>query len=197
MIRLPMVAWIGNAAAALCGRWGSVSQQAREARCSRQTVYEHARRVKQALAQIHQGGPALEELQRDNARLRQENQRLQEAQEKAILFPEAKQQEFTAIASAMGVSLEQIRQLLSIVLPENRCPSRSKLGRWLTASAARAGEILEVLDQASQWLVRVLALDEIFLGCKPVLVGVEPASMAWMFHRTQRDLTCSATVNPS
>src|SRR6516162_2529442 len=49
MRKLSVVTWIGNAAAVLWGRWGDVSRQAETAGCSRQTVYQHARRVQQAV----------------------------------------------------------------------------------------------------------------------------------------------------
>ena len=45
MARLPIVSWIGNAAAVLVGGWGAVSRQAQAAGCSRQTAYDHAEKV--------------------------------------------------------------------------------------------------------------------------------------------------------
>lgn len=187
MFKLPVPSLIGNAAAVLCGGRGSVSQRAREAGCSRQTVYQHAARIEQAVEQIHQGGPTPEELQQENTQLREENQQLRQALEEATLLPVEKQQEFTATASAMGVSLTQIFQLLAILLPASQCPSRSKLGRWVADAADRAGQVLQVLDAACRPLLVALALDEIFLGRKPVLVGVEPASMAWVLGQKADD----------
>jgi hypothetical protein len=54
------------------------------------------------------------------------------------------------------------------------------VGRWLQAAAAQAGRLLVVLDLACQTRVRVLCLDEIFLHREPVLMAIEPHSMAWM-----------------
>lgn len=51
MPKLPLRTWIGNAYAALCGRHGDVTRQAHDAACSRQTVYDHAAKVEDALAQ--------------------------------------------------------------------------------------------------------------------------------------------------
>src|SRR2546425_193769 len=46
--------------------------------------------------------------------------------------------------------------------------------------AAQAGRLLVVLDLACQARVRGLCLDEIFLHREPVLMAIEPHSMAWM-----------------
>ena len=53
-------------------------------------------------------------------------------------------------------------------------------GRWVQVAAAQAGRLLVVLDLACQARVRVLCLDEIFLHRAPVLMAIEPHSMAWM-----------------
>ena len=45
MARLPIVSWIGNAAAVLVGGWGTVSRQAQAAGCSRQAAYDQAERA--------------------------------------------------------------------------------------------------------------------------------------------------------
>ena len=70
--------------------------------------------------------------------------------------------------------------LLAIVLPQGLVPSRVTGGRWVQQAAAQAGRILVVLDLACQARVRVLCLDEIFLHREPVLMAIEPDSMAWM-----------------
>ena len=49
MAKLPIVSWIGNAAAVLVGAWGAVSRQAQVAGCSRQTAYDHAKKVESAV----------------------------------------------------------------------------------------------------------------------------------------------------
>jgi len=54
------------------------------------------------------------------------------------------------------------------------------VGRWVQEAAAQAGRLLVVLDLACQERVRVLCLDEIFLHRAPVLMAIEPHSMAWM-----------------
>ena len=66
------------------------------------------------------------------------------------------------------------------MLPLGAVPSRAMVGRWVQAAAAQAGRLLVVLDLACQARVRVLCLDEIFLHRAPVLMAIEPHSMAWM-----------------
>jgi len=50
----------------------------------------------------------------------------------------------------------------------------------VNACAEAAGQVLKSLDQASRGLVITGCFDEIFFHGKPVLVGVEPHSMAWV-----------------
>ena len=57
MAKLPIVSWIGNAAAVLVGGWGAVSRQAQVAGCSRQTAYDHAEKVELAVHDAVGGGP--------------------------------------------------------------------------------------------------------------------------------------------
>jgi hypothetical protein len=54
------------------------------------------------------------------------------------------------------------------------------VGRWVQAAATQAGRLLVVLDLACQARVRVLCLDEIFLHRAPILMAIEPKSLAWM-----------------
>ncbi len=57
----------------------------------------------------------------------------------------------------------------------------------MEAWCTRAGEVLRVLDRACRELVLTLCIDEIFLGRRPVLVGVEPHSMAWVIGQKAED----------
>ena len=50
MFKLPIRTWILNAAAVFSGQHGAVTRQAEQAGCSRQTVYSHARKLEQRLA---------------------------------------------------------------------------------------------------------------------------------------------------
>ena len=59
MLTLSIPSWIRNAAAALCGRHGAVTERAQEAQCSRQTVYDQARRLVEQATQRDQEHDAL------------------------------------------------------------------------------------------------------------------------------------------
>jgi len=187
MAKLSVLTWIGNAAARLCGKHGDVTQQAEQAGCSRQSVYDHADKVQRAVEDAQRPGPTREQLLAQNARLGQENRELWEAYLQAIDCPEAKLQQFSAAASAMGLSLTQILVLLAVLLPAARLPSRATLGRWVNQSARRASRILAILDRACRPLVLSLCLDEIFFHRKPVLMGVEPHSLAWVLGQRAKD----------
>ena len=180
MLSLAVNIWIGNAAAVLCGRWGAVTRRAREVGYSRMAIYHHAQRVTQAVVNEQEGGASSEALWAENARLRAENAALWEAWVTAEQLPESKQQEFAVTGSAMGLSLGQILLLLAIILPKGSTPSRATVGRWVAQASRQAGGLLAVLDQCCQRLVLVLCLDEIFFHRAPILMAVEPHSMAWV-----------------
>jgi hypothetical protein len=184
---LPPRAWIGNAAAALCGRRGDITRQAHHVGCSRQTVYDHATKVQQALADAHAPGPSREQLLRDVLHLRQENRQLWQALEHSFGCPQLKRHQFAVAAAAMGLSLQQTLTLLAILLPAGLLPSRATLGRWVRHGARRAGRLLRLLDRACRGLVVTLCLDEIFFHRKPVLMAVEPHSLTWVLAERASD----------
>ena len=180
MLNVPIETWIGNAAAILRGAWGAVTRRAQQSGSNRTTVYTHAQRVVQAVASAQAGGISYDALWQENTRLKAENAALWQAWAEAEELSEAKQRAFAGSGCAMGLSLSQLVTLLAIVLPRGAVPSRAMIGRWVQAAAAQAGRLLVVLDLACQARVRVLCLDEIFLHRAPVLMAIEPHSMAWM-----------------
>src|SRR4051812_31297561 len=98
MIKLPIRTWILNAAAVISGRYGSVSQRADQSQCSRQAVYQHARKLQQRPPDEPQPDVVI-------ARLRLENQQLRPAiaepldhAERRVLLDRATLQRFTTIA---------------------------------------------------------------------------------------------------
>ena len=112
--------------------------------------------------------------------MRAENAPLWEAWVTAVQLPESKQQAFAVTGSAMGLSLGQILLSLAIILPKGSTPSRATVGRWVAQASRQAGGLLAVLDQCCQRLVLVLCLDEIFFHRAPILMAVEPHTMAWV-----------------
>jgi hypothetical protein len=180
MLSVAVDVWIGNAAAVLSGCWGAVSKRAYETGYSRTSLYKHAHRVEQAVGNEQAGGVSYEALWADNARLRAENAALWAAWAAAEQPCEAKQREFTATGAAMGLSLGQLITLLAIFLPVGRVPSRATVGRWVAQSSHQASSLLAVCDQLCQRFVLILCLDEIFFHREPVLMAVEPHSLAWV-----------------
>lgn len=128
MARLPMVSWIGNAAAVLVGGWGAVSRQARAAGCSRQAAYDHAQKVEQAVSEAAGGGPSREQLQRQVREQAVRIAMLEKRLTEAVEFPEQQQQRFAATATAMGLSYGQSRELLQIVVKKNVPVARRSRG---------------------------------------------------------------------
>ena len=177
MCKLTFRGWIANAAARFSGSRGSVTTQAQQANCSRQTVYDHAQKVEAAVEAQHGGGPTYEELIRENAALRRELAQVWEWLFQTIDFPLVKQQAFAVTALSMGLSHNQILVLLMLLMGVKACPSRTTVHRWLQAAATAAGRVLKRLDGCCKGLVIIGCLDEIFFHRKPVLVGVDPKSM--------------------
>lgn len=159
MFKLPVRTWILNAAAVFSGRHGAVTQQAEQAGCSRQTVYQHAHKLEQQLADGPAADPPTAERSRPGAVAAPEP-----AAGPRILLDKDKLKELTTTAFAMGLSLRQIEDLLGVLLPADLVPDHSTLGHWVQAEAGRAGAVLAALDPACAGRVDTLALDEIFFG---------------------------------
>ena len=183
MRTIPLGRWITNAAAGLTGFYGAVTEKAREAGCSRQSIYDHTQKVVAAVEAQHSGGPTREELIQQNEALRRENAELWKWPFQTIEFPLLAQQKFVAVALGMGVGLNQTLVLLAMLLGARAAPSRSTIHRWGQAACAAAGVVLKRLDRACRMLVLVGCLDEIFFRRQPVLVGVEPLSMMWFLGK--------------
>ena len=131
--------------------------------------------------------PPREQLIQENELLRHENAQLWDWLFQTIEFPPAKQHEFAVTALAMGLSLNQILVLLTILLGD--AGGSQSLDASIAGSKPRAwppGAVLKRLDRAARTLVLVGCLDEIFFRRRPVLVGVEPTSMVW-FLGTKAD----------
>jgi hypothetical protein len=182
-----VLTWLGNAAARLFGPHGAVTAQAQQAPCSRQTVYDHADKVQQAVADAQLPGPSRRQLLEDNRRQSDENRQLWDWLEQALDCPECKRRQFAVTAAAMGLSLQQTLVLLALLLPAQVLPSRATLGRWVQHGAGRAQRLLRVLDHACRGLVLCLCLDEIFFRRQPVLMGIEPHSLAWVLGQRAPD----------
>jgi hypothetical protein len=165
MLKLPIRTWILNAAAVFSGQHGDVTRQAEQAECSRETVYQHARKVESRLAaEPDADADAVAELREENRRLRQEIAALRRGAEDLVRCDKATQHRLATTAFAMGVSLRQIEDLLGVLLPAAAVPDHSTLGHWVQAEGRRAAAVLKALDPLCAPRVRTLALDEIFFG---------------------------------
>jgi hypothetical protein len=162
MFQLPIRTWVSNVAAVFSGKHGSVTRQAQESACSRETVYQHARKVEERLE--NEPGDAVAELRAENQRLHETIAQLQREVKGQVLLDKDKQRQLATTACAMGVSLRQVEDLLGVLLPRDQVPDHSTLGRWVADEAQRAGEVLKVLDPLCVERVKTLAVDEIFFG---------------------------------
>jgi hypothetical protein len=122
-----------------------------------------------------------------NQQLSQENAQLWVWLYQTIEFPPSQRRKFSVTAAAMGLSLNQVLVLLALILGKQACPGRSTLHRRIKAAGLAAGRVLKSLDARCRVLVLVGCLDEIFFHGRPVLVGVEPASMAWFLGQKATD----------
>jgi hypothetical protein len=163
MLKLPVRTWILNAAAVFSGSHGAVTEQAQESQCSRETVYQHARKVEQRLAD-EADNDVVAQLRAENQRLHEMIGKQQSEAENRVLLNKDKQRQFATTGVAMGVSLRQAEDLLGVLLPKDKVPDHSTLGRWVADESERAGEVLIALDRACVDRVQTLAIDEIFFG---------------------------------
>ena len=133
---------IATAFAVLSGRYGDVTQMAKDREQSRQSLYREAEKVVEAV-----DGAATEaridELQRQLAEHRAEVQALQERLNHAVEITPETHHEFAAVAQAEGVSLGVARRLLRVVAGVEARPQRGDPGtrhpRGRTARRPSAG----------------------------------------------------------
>ena len=88
MAKLPIRTWIRNAAAVFSGQHGAVTRQAEQAGCSRETVYQHARKLERRLA-TEPATDAVAELAAENQRLRRAVAELERAADPVSPWPSA------------------------------------------------------------------------------------------------------------
>jgi hypothetical protein len=161
MLKLTLPAWIRNAAAALCGQHGAVTQRAEQAGCSRQTVYDHSR---QLVERLEEQDRERDTLRAEVARLNAEQQTWERQRQQSVVLGAEALERFAVVSQAMGVSLRQAEELLGTLLPAERVPDHATLGRWTAAAGRRAGTVLASLDPLCAPAVRTLCVDEIFFG---------------------------------
>jgi transposase-like protein len=158
---LPLRTWVRNAAAVFSGAYGTVTRQAKQAGCSRQTVYQQARQVEQRLDPAARHAEPTE-LLAENQRLRERLDDLNRRSDRSVVCDPAKLRQVATVAFAAGVTLRQIEDVFKALLPARFAPDHSTIGRWVAVEANKAKDLLKTLDVASIAWVRTLVLDEIF-----------------------------------
>jgi hypothetical protein len=152
---------IASAFAVLRGRYGDVTEMAKQRDQSRQSLYREAEQV---VASVD-GAAAearVEELRRCLADRESENRALRLRLEQVVEITREKQDEFATVAQAEGVSLGVARRLLLVVAGSVPVPSVATLGRATLQAANNARGLLRVLDEAARPEVQQVAADEIF-----------------------------------
>jgi hypothetical protein len=157
---------IASAFAVFCGRYGHVTEMAKDREQSRQSLYREAEQVADAL----DGAVArarIEELQRQVAERQAAVTALEERLRHAVEITPEKQHEFAAVAQAEGVSLSVARRLLQVMTGPRRGRAVATPGRATLEAGKKAGPLLKVLDEAARPVVRQGAADEIFSAANP------------------------------
>ena len=149
MTTLSLRRFVRNAAAVFSGTYGAVTRQAREAGCSRQTVYQHARQIEHCLQTPTPVTPPAD-LPIPNP-------------PPPPVLDEPTRRRLAVTAFAMGISTRQIEDLLRIIDPEGG-PDHATIARWVAQEAEKAQPVLQALDRACQDRVSTLAADEVFFG---------------------------------
>jgi hypothetical protein len=147
MTTLTLRTWVRNAAAVFSGAYGSVTARAQQAGCSRQALYDQARRIEQRLQTTAPATPAVEV----------------PVPPPTPSLDEPTRRRLAVTAFAMGISTRQIEDLLRVLVGEDG-PDHSTIGRWVAVAAQKAKPILQVLDAACIPQIGTLTLDEIFFG---------------------------------
>lgn len=140
---------VRNAAAVFSGGYGAVTRRAEQAGCSRQTVYDQARRIEQRLQPVAPAAPPAAVPT--------------PASTPATSLDEPTRRRLAVTAFAMGVSTRQIEDLLRVILGDQG-PDHATIGRWVADAAGKAGPVLKSLDAACAARVETVAVDEIFFG---------------------------------
>jgi len=164
LFKLPIRTWVCKAAAVFSGQSGSVTEQAQDSQCSRETVDEHARTVAERLAEASSDKSRLAEREAEIQQLQRRIWELEARAQQPVLREPGKQRKLATVAAAIGLSLRQTEDLFQILLPPGQAADHSTIGRWVKTEAKRAREVLQVLDPKCAKRVKTLALDEIVFG---------------------------------
>jgi hypothetical protein len=160
------------------GQYGDVSRYAQQRGVCRQRVYREALWLWSVLTAQQQ---ELERLRVDVRQARQAKAELEQRLARAVVLDEDQQAQVASVGQARGVTLRDCWELLNVLTP-GKVLSVASLGRRTQAAGAKAGPLLDVLDEFARPQVREVAADEIYVKA-PVLMVVEPESLCWLSGR--------------
>jgi hypothetical protein len=166
---------IASAFFVMHGKYGDVTRFAQERGVCRQSIYNEAAALRNALATAQQANEGLREQLRQAL---QQRTQLESQLAQAVVLDAQKQAELACVGQARGVTLRDVRALLEVLLAKQTL-SVAELGRRTQAAGKKAGALLAVLDEVSRHKVREAAADEIYVK-DPVLMVVEPESLCWL-----------------
>ena len=156
---------IASAFTILFGRYGDVTDMARDRQQSRQSLYREAEQVIH-LVDDTAARDRINSLEQQVAQLQAQVQDLRARLERSVDMTPEKQAEMACVAQAEGVSLPVARRLLRALVPP-KASSVPALGRATAAAGRRAGQLLEVLDEATRPRATQATADEIFSAGRP------------------------------
>jgi hypothetical protein len=147
MNTLSLRTMVRNAAAVFSRSYGAVTHHAKQAGCSRQTVYDHARLLEHRLQPVAPAPPAAPA----------------PVPTPAASLDESTRRRLAVTAFAMGISTRQIEDLFRVILLDDG-PDHATIARWVADEAKKAKQVLKTLDAACVPKIQTLAVDEIFFG---------------------------------
>ena len=148
MTTLSLRTFVCNAAAVFSGAYGAVTRRAKQVGCSRQTVYDHARKLRRRCEMTVELTPTPTPTPVTSP---------------AVVLDEATRRRLAVTAFAMGISTRQIEDLLRVLVADDG-PDHSTIARWVADAATKAKAVLKSLDAACVPRVQTLAIDEVFFG---------------------------------
>lgn len=178
---------IASAFFVVFGKYGDVTRYAQERGVCRQSIYNEAAALRNALATTQQENVRL------CGQLRQADEQRAELEARlaqAVVIDTQKQEQLACVGQARGVTLRDCHGLLEVLIP-GQTLSVAELGRRTQAAGKKASELLSVLDEVARQKVREAAADEIYVK-DPVLMVVEPESLCWLSGRMSAEVSGEA-----
>lgn len=178
---------IASAFFVVFGKYGDVTRYAQERGVCRQSIYNEAAALRNAVATARQESAELREQLQQAHQVQAE---LQARLAQAVVIDAQKQEQLACVGQARGVTLRDCFELLEVLIP-GQTLSVAELGRRTQAAGKKAGELLAVLDEVARQKVREAAADEIYVK-DPVLMVVEPESLCWLSGRMSDEVSGEA-----